>query len=91
MGLPCIPQPVIVGWEVSAPLAFLHLGGISCAVTPWFIHLSVQSPFGRALKAIRKNEVFAKAAGKNFSAYKAPSAPVWPRWPVCCTPTTSDS
>lgn len=70
MGLPGIPQPVILGLDISSPVGFLILVGIFCGLTLWISHRIVRSPFGRVLKAIREDEVFAQAAGKNVAAYK---------------------
>jgi branched-chain amino acid transport system permease protein len=70
MGLPGIPKPEILGWKVSSHLGFLLLAGFFCALTLWVCHRIVRSPFGRVLKAIREDEVFAQAAGKNVAAYK---------------------
>jgi len=70
MGLPGIPQPTIFGLQVSSHVGFLLLVGVFCALTLWVTHRIVRSPFGRVLKAIREDEVFAQAAGKNVAAYK---------------------
>jgi len=70
MGLPGIPQPVILGWQVSTHLEFLLLVGFFCALTLLVCRRIVRSPFGRVLKAVREDEVFAQAAGKNVAAYK---------------------
>lgn len=70
MGLPGIPQPTILGLEISSHLGFLVLVGIMCALTLWISSRIVSSPFGRVLKAIREDEVFAQAAGKNIAGYK---------------------
>jgi len=70
MGLPGIPQPTIFGWEINSHIEFLILVALLCAVILWISHRIVQSPFGRALKAIREDEVFAQAMGKNVANYK---------------------
>lgn len=70
MGLPGIPQPVIFGWQVTSRVGFLFLVTCLCTLTLWASHRIVHSPFGRVLKAIREDEVFAQAAGKNVAAYK---------------------
>jgi len=70
MGLPGIPQPTIFGLQVSSHLGFLILIALFCALTLWVTRRIVRSPFGRVLKAIREDEVFAQAAGKNVAAYK---------------------
>ncbi len=70
MGLPGIPQPTIFGLTISTHLGYLLLVGFFCALILWITRQIVLSPFGRVLKAIREDEVFAQAAGKNVAAYK---------------------
>lgn len=70
MGLPGIPQPVLFGYTISSHIAFLIMVGVFCAITLWFSRRIVQSPLGRVLKAIREDELFTQAAGKNVAAYK---------------------
>lgn len=70
MGLPGIPQPTIFGLQVSSHFGFLALVGAFCALTLWISSRIVCSPFGRVLKAIREDEVFAQGAGKNIANYK---------------------
>lgn len=70
MGLPGIPQPEIFGWQVSSPLGFLSLIVCLCAVAFWISYRIVYSPFGRVLKAIREDEIFTQAVGKNVAAFK---------------------
>jgi len=70
MGLPGIPQPVIFGITISSHLEFLILSGLLAGFTYWFTRRIVRSPFGRVLKAIREDEVFTQAAGKNVARFK---------------------
>jgi len=70
MGLPGIPQPTIFGLRISSHGGFLVLVGVFCALTLCVTQRIVRSPFGRVLKAIREDEVFAQSAGKNIAAYK---------------------
>ena len=70
MGLLGIPQPIIFGWTVSSHWDYLLLVGIFTVLTCWICHRIVESPFGRVLMAIREDEVFTLAAGKNVAAYK---------------------
>lgn len=70
MGLPGIPQPTILGMQISSPFGFLILVGIFCALSLWVTYRIVRSPIGRVLKAIREDEVFTQATGKNVGAYK---------------------
>lgn len=70
MGLPGIPQPTVLGFKVSQNIGFPLLVGIFCALTLWISIRIVRSPFGRVLKAIREDEVFTQAVGKNVAKYK---------------------
>lgn len=70
MGLPGIPQPSIFGWVISSHIEFLFLVGAFAVLVFWVCHCIIKSPFGRVLMAIREDEVFALAAGKNVAFYK---------------------
>ena len=70
MGLPGIPQPEIFGLQVTSHWQFLVLVGIFAVLVFLVARRIVESPFGRVMKAIREDEVFALAAGKNVAAYK---------------------
>jgi len=70
MGLPGIPQPTLFGWEINNHIDFLLLVSILCVITLWISHKIVSSPFGRVLKAVREDEIFAQAMGKNVASYK---------------------
>ncbi|NHQ59669.1 branched-chain amino acid ABC transporter permease [Chlorobium sp. BLA1] len=70
MGLPGIPQPTIFGLQVTSNLSVLILVAIFCTMVLLISDRIARSPFGRVLKAIREDEVFAQAAGKNIATYK---------------------
>ena len=70
MGLPGIPQPAIFGWKITTHYDFLLVIFLLCVITLWISHKIVSSPFGRVLKAVREDEVFAQAMGKNVASYK---------------------
>ncbi len=70
MGLPGIPQPVIFGWTISSHFEFLLLVGAFVILVFSVCRVIVRSPFGRVLAAIREDEVFALAVGKNVAVYK---------------------
>lgn len=65
LGLPGIPQPNIFGFEITTHIEFLILVIILAGITFWISNKIVKSPFGRLLKAIREDEVFVRAAGRN--------------------------
>ncbi|MCL6097143.1 MAG: branched-chain amino acid ABC transporter permease [Bacteroidetes bacterium] len=70
LGLPGIPQPVIFGYQITTHVQFLLLVLVLAAFTFWISNRIVKSPFGRLLKAIREDEVFVKASGRNVSSAK---------------------
>jgi branched-chain amino acid transport system permease protein len=70
LGIPGIPQPVIFGITISSHVQFLILTGFFALLTFLFSRRLVKSPFGRVLKAIREDEIFAEALGKNVTKYK---------------------
>jgi branched-chain amino acid transport system permease protein len=70
MGLSGIPQAAIMGWKITTHPDFLLLVLLLCIITVWISHRIVNSPFGRVLKAIREDEIFVQALGKNVAYYK---------------------
>ncbi len=70
LGIPGIPQPVIFGWHVTSNLEFLILAGVLTTFAYFVVWRITSSPFGRVLHAIREEEVFAQAHGKNTLYFK---------------------
>ena len=70
LGLPGIPEAKLLGWSLSPTSHFLLFTSILCGIVFWLVHRLVSSPFGRVLKAIREDEIFALSLGKNVAAYK---------------------
>jgi len=70
LGIPGIPQPIILGISISSHVQFLIFTGFFALLTFLFARRLVNSPFGRVLKAIREDEIFAEALGKNVTKYK---------------------
>ncbi len=70
LGIPGIPQPVIFGWQVNSHWEFLVLSAFFAAIAYFVVYRLTSSPFGRVLHAIREDEVFAKAHGKNTLYFK---------------------
>jgi branched-chain amino acid transport system ATP-binding protein/branched-chain amino acid transport system permease protein len=69
-GLPGIPRPRVLGWDVRTPAQYLPLFVVfaaACVLVTWRI---TRSPFGRVLTAIREDEVATQAVGKNITAVK---------------------
>jgi branched-chain amino acid transport system permease protein len=70
LGIPGIPQPVIFGWHVDSHLDFFVLSAFFAAIAYFVVYRITSSPLGRVLHAIREDEVFAKAHGKNTLYFK---------------------
>jgi branched-chain amino acid transport system permease protein len=70
LGVPGIPQPVILGWAVQSHFKFVILLTLLASFAFLVVGLITTSPFGRVLRAIREDEVFAQAMGKNTLRFK---------------------
>ena len=70
LGISGIPQPVIFGWHVDSHTDFLILASVLAAFAYSIVCRIISSPFGRVLHAIREDELFAKAQGKNTLYFK---------------------
>ena len=70
LGLPNIPQPNFFGITIYSHIGFLLLTYVFAIITFIVCHRLVNSPYGRVLKAIREDEIFALSLGKNVTRYK---------------------
>jgi branched-chain amino acid transport system permease protein len=64
-GIPAIPRPVIFGWRVATLSSLLLLSFLSAAFVIGVCWQLARSPYGRALRAVRDDELAATALGKN--------------------------
>lgn len=69
-GISGIPNPRIGPWHVESHLEYLLLVLILSVTSSIFVARIVLSPYGRVLRAIREDEVFAQALAKNVALYK---------------------
>jgi branched-chain amino acid transport system permease protein len=70
LGLPGIPAPGFLGWQVSSEIGFACLSTILAAIAFLAAYLLISAPFGRVLHAIREDEFFALATGHNATKFK---------------------
>ena len=70
MGLPDVPAPSILGWQIDSNIDYIVLVFLLCILVVWFSYKIGHSPFGRVLKSIREDEVFTQALGKNIAFFK---------------------
>jgi len=69
-GVANIPPPEILGWNVQASGDFLVLAAGVAAIAYCLVSRITASPFGRVLRAIREDDVFTQAQGKNTLRFK---------------------
>lgn len=70
LGISGIPKPQLGFLNLSSDGTILILVAILMTAVFFVVNLIVRSPFGRVLRAIREDEVLARAAGKNVARYK---------------------
>lgn len=70
LGISNIPQPTVLGWVVQSRLDFVVLAALVAAFSYVLVTLITTSPFGRVLRAIREDEILARALGKNALRFK---------------------
>ena len=69
-GIPEVPKPSILGFEFSSLPLFLLLSAVFASLALLILYRVSASPFGRALKAIREDELAASALGKRVANFK---------------------
>ena len=69
-GISGIPRPFVGEWQVSSPWAFFALALILALLVGILIWRLSHSPYGRALQAIRDDELAAESLGKNVNRFK---------------------
>lgn len=70
LGISGISPPVIFGWTVQSHLEFVILAATLAGFTYLVVGHIATSPLGRVLRAIREDEVFVQAMGKNILRFK---------------------
>ncbi|MEW5921372.1 MAG: branched-chain amino acid ABC transporter permease [Bacillota bacterium] len=70
LGITGIPGINIFGLSIVTGLKFLILTALITAATIYLLYLLVHSPFGRALKAMREDEIATLASGRNTPMMK---------------------
>jgi branched-chain amino acid transport system permease protein len=70
LGIMDIPPPAVFGIELSSRLHYYYLVLALVVLTLGSMHRLITCRFGRALTAIRENELAAEASGVNTTRYK---------------------
>ena len=69
-GIPGIPSPSLFGFEISGIWQYFIMGFLFSGLVIYLSGKLYSSPFGRALKSIRDDELAVLAAGKNITKFK---------------------
>ena len=70
LGIPGIPRPSLFGWAIRSHVGFFVMSIVLAMLAYTVVGRIAASPFGRVLRAIREDEVFAEAIGKNTLRFK---------------------
>lgn len=70
LGIPGVPAPTLFGWSVQSRPGLLAIAVAFALLSNFVVFRLSSGAFGRALWAIREDEVFAKAMGKNTLRFK---------------------
>jgi branched-chain amino acid transport system permease protein len=68
-GMP-VPRLVLFGWRAFGPITWYWISGLTLVVGVWIAVNLVESPTGRAFRAIHDSEVAARVLGVNVARYK---------------------
>jgi len=70
LGIPGIPEPAIFGLQIRSYAGFVLLAAVFAAFAVFIVRCLSVSPLGRVLRAIREDESFVQALGKNPLRFK---------------------
>jgi branched-chain amino acid transport system permease protein len=68
-GMP-VPRLVLFGWRASGPQTWYWISGLTLVIGVWVAINLIESPTGRAFRAIHDSEVAARVLGIDVPAYK---------------------
>lgn len=70
MGLPGVPHPALLGLTIDTPTEWVVTAFVGLALAWLVAELVGRAPLGRALRAIREDELAVQALGKNPEPFK---------------------
>lgn len=68
-GMP-VPRLVLFGWRATGPKAWYWIAGVTLIIGTWIAVNLIDSPTGRALRAIHDSETAARVLGVDVARYK---------------------
>lgn len=68
-GMP-VPRLVLFGWRTAGPLIWYWISGVTLVIGVWIAINLIESPTGRAFRAIHDSETAARVLGVDVARYK---------------------
>jgi branched-chain amino acid transport system permease protein len=68
-GMP-VPRLVLLGWRAAGPQTWYWISGVTLVIGVWIAVNLIDSPTGRAFRAIHDSEIAARVLGVNVARYK---------------------
>ena len=68
-GMP-VPRLVLFGWRAAGPQVWYWISGVTLVIGVWIAINLIESPTGRAFRAIHDSETAARVLGVNVARYK---------------------
>jgi branched-chain amino acid transport system permease protein len=65
-----VPRLVLFGWRVAGPLTWYWVSGVTLVIGVWVMVNLIESPTGRAFRAIHDSEIAARVLGVQVARYK---------------------
>lgn len=69
-GIAAIPAPQLFGYKFSSQTSYYYLVLVIMIIVYWALHNLMQSPIGRAMQAVRDDEMGARSMGINANHFK---------------------
>ena len=65
-----VPRLVLFGWRAAGPQVWYWISGVTLVLGVWIAVNLIESPTGRALRAIHDSEIAARVLGIDVARYK---------------------
>lgn len=65
-----VPRLVLFGWRAAGPLTWYWISGVTLVIGVWIMVNLIESPTGRAFRAIHDSEIAARVLGVQVARYK---------------------
>ena len=66
-----VPRLVLFGWRAAGPLSWYWISGVTLVLSCWIALNLINSPTGRAFRAIHDSEIASRVLGIDIARYKS--------------------